>query len=344
MINLQFLDALNVDEFVDQISRINYNETIEILKNIIDHAPFISPIAYKLIQESVYMKENIKPDIENILKEKTDDADVNLSRCIYATYLGAKTNLSDKIKRDSSFFEDVTIECLEIAKFENKIENFYCHSILKELRFSKKECFAKLKTLPFDTIIDVISKDQSIFNISILILMCRFYGFLELLEPKISLFKMKNQIIASIFINFFSDDSVYSTSCSKEAENEKEILKRLLTHETLDYCLKVVNKKYLGLLLGITYSGVSLPSITQSEFEEMKFETKAQFFSAFLKLTSPSVSHFFSYLEFYKNQFKLDENEKEIFLNQLKEFHKENKEYLEIVLDKLNRFGLINHL
>lgn len=344
MIGLQFLDSLNVDEFLDQLSKTGYNETIQILKDIIDHAPFISAVASKLIEGSIGMKETIRPDIEKILQEKTDDSDVNLSRCIYATYLGAKTTLSDKIKTTSSLFGNLTVECSEIENFENRIEDFYCHSILKELSFNKKECFAKLNTLPFNTIVNTISKNQSIFNISILIQMCRFYGFLEALEPKIDSFKMKNEIISSIFINFFSEDSVYSTSCSKEVEKEKEILKRLISNETLDYCLKVANKKYLGLLLGTKYENVSLPSISQIEFEEMKFETKQEFFDAFLKLTSPSVSHFFSYLEFYKSKFKLSEQEKEMFVDQLKDFHKEDSEYLDIVLDKLLKFRLINHI
>ncbi|ELA41200.1 uncharacterized protein VICG_01799 [Vittaforma corneae ATCC 50505] len=334
------------ENFNEVVEKTDFHDTkglISILRDMIDHAPFASSIMSRFIVECINRNPSLESRIRDVLKESTADRDAAFSRCIYATYLGAKTNIPD-IEPVSSIFSSLALESHEINNFENRLENFYCHSIIRELRCNDRECLLRLSELPHECVIDYAVKDQNMFNTSLIIQMCRFYGFLESLEKRLPEFKMKNEIIASIFMNYFSDSNIYSSrgkEPSDALDNEAGILRKLMTGNTLDYCLKVCNKYYLGLLLGRKFQDFQLPQISHSQFCKMKFSNVKEFLDAFLKLTSPSVSHFFSYLEYYKDKFRLKEDDKKLFVELLREFHKDNPVYLEIVLRKLSKFHVI---
>lgn len=337
------------------LARENFNEAVEktdfydteglssVLRDMIDHAPFASKIMSLFIVECINRNPSLERKIRGVLEENTADKDVALSRCIYAACLGAKTNIPE-VEPVRSVFPFLVLEAQDISRLGNRIEDFYCYSIIKELKCNRRECLLRLSGLSHECVIRHIIKDQSPFNISLVIQMCRFYGFLESLEKKLPEFKMKKEIVASIFTNHFSDSSVYSNSgvgASYAFNSEVNTLRRLVTGDTLDYCLKVCNKYYLGLLLGRKFHDPQLPHISHSQFCEMKFGSSKEFLDAFLRLTSPSVSHFFSYLEYYKDKFRLSENDKKLFAELLKTFHKDNPAYLEIVLGKLIKFSII---
>lgn len=342
MNQIPFLEGGNFTEIVKAVDFADTGELLDVLEDMIDHAPFASRITSQFISEAISRNSELEESLRNTLQKTPDDRDAALSRCIYAAYLGAKTNLPS-IEAVSSVFASLTVECNELTHFDNQIDVFYCHSLLKELKCNKRECLFRLSTLPHDCVIDHIVKNQDPFNVSMIVLLCRFFGFLISLEKRLPEFKMKNEIVASIVINHFSELGAFPENL--DAPNgifgeERAVLRRLITGETLEYCLKVCNKYFLGLLLDTRFDDPQLPRISRKRFEETKFSGTADFLKAFIELTSPSVSHFLSYLEFYKDRFKLSEEEKRLFVDLLKDFHKQNPAYLDIVLGKLQKFGL----
>lgn len=338
MEDIPILAKENFNEILDRIDFQDTKRLFPVLKDMVDYAPFASRITSEFISEAIYYNHSIEDMIRKILLETSPDGDVMLSRCIYATYLGGKTNIPS-IDPVSDVFSSLTLKSSEIEKF-GSIENFYCHSIIKQLRCCKRECVLRLCSLPYECTIEHILKNQSLENISIIVQMSRFDGFLEALEKRISEFKMKKEIVALIFINCFSNPYIKLNEDADNDNGDKAILKRLITGDTLLYCLNVCNRTQLGNLLGIKFEEPELPCISSAEFSSRKFDDITDFLRAFVELTSPSVTHFLSYLEFYKDRFRLNKDNEKFFVDLLKTFHKNNAAYLQIVLEKLQKFGI----
>lgn len=331
-----FLTERNFEEIMHKIDFLDTENLSFVLKDMIDYAPFASKITSEFIVEALKNNTKLENIIKNILQEKSDSAEINTSRCIYATYLGAKTSINE-IQPVSDCFKGLSIVCEEM---KCSVEYFCISSVIKMLSFNINECLLRLKRYPFDHVIDVLVNNQNTINESLTIQMCRFYGFLEALEKRIDEFTKKDVIIACIFMNFFSDKDPYSQN-SKHLDTEKIVLRRIITGNTLDYCLLVCNKEKLGALLETRFPEPNLPHLLHSQFKEMAFASKKEFLEAFLKLTSPSISHFLSYLEFYKNEFKLTSSEQVEFGDLLRNFHKDNKGYYLIALQKLTEFKIL---
>lgn len=334
---------LNFNQFVSSLEHAREEEVSDIFCDFIDNVPFMAKIISQLALHYIDFNPNFKSKLLSFILEESGSSDVKLSRCIYAAYFGANTNISDQIPKISALLSHHTVESGAIAEYENDLNVFYCSIILKNLGYNKRECINRLLTLSPDGLIKGIAMDQSLFNISILIQACGSLPMLEALEKLIHLFNMKNHIIALVFISNYSSDACYNgMSRNPTIEQEKEIMKRLISGDALDYCLKTVNRKFLGLLLDRHLPEPAFSRITHKEFRAMHFECKNDFLKAFLDLTSPSVSHFFSYLEIYKSEFMLEDENKKAFVEMLRECHKENPRYIEVVLPKMVSFGIIS--
>lgn len=345
MENLPFLNDSNFYEIVDKVNFSSVEDIISTLNDFIDYAPFMSRIISLFMVEC--MKNNIlfEDAFRKRIELKSGNPEIDLSRCIYATYLGAFTNLKN-IQIISSIFETVKVECNEINNFGGKIEIFYSLTILKKLSFNLRDCVARLSVLPLDCVLDAIIMDQSLFAMSVLIQMCKYVDFLEILKYKIDQIKLKKEIIACIFINYSSEQDKHNSEdfrISNTGEKRKELMRGLIQGEVLDYCLKVANKELLSILLKRNFNDPVLSKISLEVFQGMSFNSKNEFFEAFLKLTSPSISHFLSYLEQFKTHFKLNEQEQIDFVALLKAFHCENTGYLSVVIPKLVAFGIVKN-
>jgi len=331
MDQIPFLARENFNETLGRTDLQNIEDLMPVLKDMIDYAPFASRITAQFVSEAIHENPKIEARITSILQEVSTDLNVMLSRCIFAAQLGARTNIPG-IDPVSTLLSSLTLESAEIVKFE-RVENFYCHSIVQELRCNKRECLIRLSSLPYDCVLDYFLKHQTPYNISLVAHMCRLRGFLASLERRIDEFEMKAEIVALAFTNYFGRGS---------SNDERAILRRLITGETLAYCLKVCNREELGLVLGSSFEEPRLVHITASEFKAKTFNTTDEFLKAFVELTSPSVTHFFSYFEYYKDRFRLlSGDDKRLLLEQLREFHGDSSAYVDIVVDNLTRFKII---
>lgn len=114
-----------------------------------------------------------------------------------------------------------------------------------------------------------------------------------------------------------------------------------MDEDVINYCVDVVDRNNLGLLLEKNFKEPTLSYISHEDFKEMKFKTKLDFLKNFTLLTSPSVSHFLTYLEIYKNEFVLTKKQQKDFIMILNDFHVDNNGYLKIIMPKLECFGVI---
>ena len=346
MENVPFINDSNFNEIVNRVNFNSFDAICSQIGDFIDHSPFMSKNISFFILECINYNRAFEDAFKIRIFEKSGNSDIDLSRCIYATYLGANTNICE-IKAVSNIFSSQTLESEELKNYDNRIENFYCLSILREMCFDLRECVGKLLYLSPECVINAIIKDQSFFNLSVLVKMCKYLDFFEILASKINQITKKNEIIGSIFLNYFSDLNKIRNTNFKEAsgqqEAKNEVMRSLLQGDSLDYCLKIANKQSLGILLNKKFEDQQLKKISLAVFNEvgMEAKTKSEFFDSFILLTSPSISHFLSYLEQFKKKFKLTKKEQIEFIAKLKTFHSQNTGYLEIAIEKLLAFKIV---
>jgi hypothetical protein len=340
---MESIHSLTIENFQEIVYRIDFTQVDQVFNTIsmfIDNAPFMARVVSFLIEECCFKNKAFDELFRKHFESKSGIPDIDLSRCIYASYLGARTNISE-ISKVSNTFSSISITSDELKNYENNLEIFYSFAILKHLSFNKKICTEKLMILNPTNVIKAIIRDQSPFNISILIQTAQYLDFLEIIAKSIDQLTLKNEIIACIFINFFSSPAVYYQSGYGE-RLENSIMKRLIKGDALEFCLKVADREMLGRLLNENFECPCSEKISIESFKEMNFKSKGEFFDAFLKLTSPSISHFLSYLEMFKQDFKLNETERAELLDSIKKFHSQNVGYLTIALGKLVEFGIVN--
>ncbi|KAF7683213.1 hypothetical protein TCON_1577 [Astathelohania contejeani] len=75
---------------------------------------------------------------------------------------------------------------------------------------------------------------------------------------------------------------------------------------------------------------------------KLKTIEKVDFYHAFFKLTSPSISHFLTYLEAFQSYFILTNDEQTVFCEIMREYVKNKPIYKKIVTNKLLLFKIIN--
>lgn len=332
----KFLD-LKQDDF-DSITNLMLivpkDNLLKVLEDVINFMPFLSK---KLSDFFIYLVSK-NPEylniISNIILNKSDLEEINFSKFTYAKSLGFK--IEEKTEKESAF-NNFIMENQDFPKFNNKIENLEIYFILKEFKFDKNICYTRLLEYSSESVIDVIYNDFNPFNFSILVNLCNNLNFLKEFVKNANKFKNKNEIISAIFINNYKEEDFL------KKDEKTDLLKNLLQKDVLEYCLDVVNKKYLGLLLEKEFEKPYLDSISYEEFKEKIFKNKPEFLRNFVLLSSPSVTHFLTYLEIYKQEFVLTKKQQKDFVKFLTDFHVNNKGYLKIILSKLEKFGIIKN-
>ncbi|KAI5168730.1 hypothetical protein PAEPH01_0371 [Pancytospora epiphaga] len=344
-----------VNDYLNVVRRVSQDDAIEAIRVAIDQMPSIAKVVSILIDKMINEDQGYRKLILNILLSDTEDDISIVSRAVYLTYLGASSvldgvDLSSHIQPVSRCFEDcqktISLPALfsKSGSSDDFINTFYCYSIIRNIDFYKAECRYRLLSYNNSSIIEAILVDESLSGIGMAIEMCRSPGFLEYLSKHIHRFKERVKITSLIFISFYRIKPAIDTGAyiCMANDRDKEALKEMFDKDTECFCLKVGNKTRLNMFLGTDYSEVVLPVMSRENFINGSFPSQKEFFEAFFAVSSPSVSHFFNYLEEFKNRFILNETEQQLFLTELRKFHENNTSYLEIVLPRLVKFNIIN--
>ncbi|EOB13425.1 hypothetical protein NBO_75g0001 [Nosema bombycis CQ1] len=119
-------------------------------------------------------------------------------------------------------------------------------------------------------------------------------------------------------------------------------IKEFVDDLTLDVLSKFCNLENLIQFLPEFKEKIEIPLIKPIPKEKFTIDdNKEKFFRDFCLLGSPSVSHFLSYLEIYKKEFKLSEEDQRLFLEVFSRIFIKRKSFTGIILGKMVKFGII---
>lgn len=310
--------------------------TIKILKDFIEHAPFLSELISQFILACTEKNSIYEEEIVNLINEVETDKFIKISKFCYANNLGFKTNGN----HFESPFNKYELECPEFEEFNNDFELFYCHSILKELSFNKAEICLNLKVRDKKKIIKSLFTSKESICKAVLVDLSKNTEFLIEVLHSINLCEEKFKILPLLFVSYLSNDMFYSDN-SNNAEEIRELFRGFIA-EKPDVFINNCGKKFLNKLMNSNLIEPKIETMKLEDFKTLKLDDKMEFLSKFIILASPSVSHFLSYLEMYKEHFVLNSTEKEQFVKMLNEFHISNPSYLSIIIPKLKKFNIIN--
>ncbi len=365
-----------IKSFVEESKYFEKDKIIDALSVAISDVPSIAENVCNYIDLlRLYMPEVVEP-IRNIVINKDEKDSVGIvSRIIYGEYLGAKS-LDKIVDPICKVLEGTEIKCTIPPVFKGVVEKsrfreiFYCYAIIQRFVFDKKECRLRLQEYNEEDIIEAMLIEESIRDIRMIIELCRFKKFFDVLYKNISRFKRRIEIISLIFVAYFNpsvnskeNSSLIEENSKRESNgkkfkianeeevyltvydlfiDEKEAMVSLLTDKNVKkYISKIGSEAYLRKFLGETYDEPIMPSIPFSEFNK---NNASDFFTDFLKLTSPSPTHFLSYLEYFIERFYLNEKEQHDFIKMLNDFYRNNEPTLEIIKNKLVKFGIIKDI
>ncbi|EOB13786.1 hypothetical protein NBO_59g0008 [Nosema bombycis CQ1] len=334
----------------------------------------------------------------------SNDLFILISSVVYSKRLGFNLNFSEfkispienKINFSDSSLEMNEVDKIKILEFLERIKEFifeyeqvqfgdeeffiyfFCISILKNFKFSIKECVNELRSTAEDQIIissiiiySNITKDEDIvFLTSILLKIIN----LENYEMVLKGFPFMNKNFRDFLITMIHENYLIKNyHKSNEHKNYNEHLKNdqhksnLNDHHhksdrnfpfskdqdlnkikefvddlTLDVLSKFCNLENLIQFLPEFKEKIEIPLIKPIPKEKFVIhKDREKFFKDFCLLGSPSVSHFLSYLEIYKKEFKLSEEDQRLFLEVFSRIFIKRKSFTGIILGKMVKFGII---
>jgi hypothetical protein len=360
-----FLTEKEIDDYAYSYDFSDKSKALSTIKDLILYVPSMININKKFIAKAIEHDSSYKLDILQILRQTYNEDYINISLMIHHKFLkdilSDTTDLLIPVEGPLKSINNVQIACIiksiDQHKYEpkdNELDIFMCLSILKYFGFSKKECFLRLKDYKFITIIRTFNVLDDCYHICIILELCRIEGFFEVLAQSISSGTLKvkytKELVSYLFVGAYSErDNCLSDYVFLQNERDKKLLSSLFTDEIIEYTKKVSNWRILSNFLNsykendqkYDFKETRQPFIKASEIINCQFKDKVDFFNKFILVTSPSISHFLSYLEHFKEQFRLSQEEQAIFMDLFKKFHAENPAYLEIALSKLYKFKII---
>ncbi|ADM11955.1 uncharacterized protein Eint_080190 [Encephalitozoon intestinalis ATCC 50506] len=241
---------------------------------------------------------------------------------------------------------------------EKSFEEVFCVvQIIRSFRFSVHECLGQLGYISKQkTLVDglrILHKEENSLYLSALILeLAKKQGFLKILLEDLPLFdqEFRDILLPLVFEYFYgpSDESnsVYISSSYIPLGTSEDIdpFRRLITETTVRNMKRISGSNKVEAFLNKkeNLEAKKVPRMSREEFEKTNFEDKNAFFRNFCLLGSPSVSHFLTYLEIYKEQLVLNEEEQKLFLSIFFKTFEGLESFSRIVLEKLVLFKIVD--
>ena len=360
MENILNITERNAEDLYSVIREVPVEEALDEMEHFIDTMPGCARALSMLISAWIKERPEIKEKIEGHLKKATDDKISLASRLICAGYMGATVRItinnpvsdvlsgcSIRHRMPSEFTAAATSLCkkVQIAQEEALLSVFSAHAIIQKFTFSKAETLYRLRDKSHQTIIEAMLIKESDADIGIISDMCRRHGFLDVLAANITRFRRRTHIVGIIFLGYFSGvdpGENFNSGKPLGTKQARDCFLSMFTLEAEQFCRRIGSVDSLNKLVGRDYKDVTVPHSKYSKYRDVEFKDDESFFKAFLELSSPTPTHFLSYLEFYEDRFSsLSSSSRLLFLTLLKEFHKGNEPYLEIILPRLYASGLV---
>lgn len=350
-----------VDELVESVDFTEQEQLLHYLATAISNMPSMSGVISLFIVRAVEASPVLKDKIIGLLQTESSDDIERTSKRIYAEYLGSTHDnmiisapISDILASVAVQTEAVPPLFTDAAEryseqsgcsFEDAFTAvFYSHSIIQRFDFYKSECLSRLRERPVGAILEALLLKETLADLAMIIELCHREEFFLLLVDNIGRFRRRSEIAGLIFTAFYNDRPYGRPSEKYEplgCERDRKLLAGMFDEEAEQYALRIGDPYKLGCLLNKRFKEPRLPYRTHQQFKNLAFSSKREFFEAFLELTSPTPAHFLSYLELYKTEFLLTDEEQRLFLGMLSQFHQDDEPFLSIVIPKLKQFGIL---
>ncbi|KRH94086.1 hypothetical protein M153_3860004552 [Pseudoloma neurophilia] len=286
----------------------------------------------------VEFKFSFTDDVKNLLTKKATQLAQNLKNL----------KLSDRTITENCSNGDVFIAFYIIQNFHDE----------------KQECISQMTTYFTDYWVDCVLGclifKETVDMVFVSLFFPSFYkstNFLANLYAVLEKYEngvFKNRTLAFIYNNAYKFQQRLSESSHNYDPEEKEIEKfrSLITKEVAEEMGRVCKANDLRIFLPEQYHNLLPPSIPvpsgsilheiaeKKEFRKITAMDESTFFQEFCKITSPSISHFLTYLEIFQEKFEHSNNITEFF-RVFKEYNKGRSSYLDITCAKMKEYGLM---
>ncbi|AFN83441.1 hypothetical protein EROM_080190 [Encephalitozoon romaleae SJ-2008] len=351
---------------------------IEDIKNVVLLMPHKSSIAANLISDLIKDDGDFRSGIVKMVDEILACGDgcmlISASFTLKKLGVGGMESLwwTKEIPTVSPLLESVNFkvppdslnECKEEAEKvlritdEKNFEEVFCVSqAIRNFRFSIQECvtqlgyISRLKSL-VDGIRVLQQKENGLYLSALVLELARKQGFMRVLLEELSSFdrEFKDILIPLLFEHFYNpseeNNSVYVSSSYMPLRTSEDInlFKQLFTEDIVRNMKRISGSSKVEKFLdkGKDEGTKKVPRISREEFEKTDLKDREAFFKNFCFLGSPSISHFLTYLEIYKERFVLNKEDQKLFISIFFEIFEGLESFCRIVTEKMVRFGIID--
>lgn len=339
------IDKINYEEILENIHlkiKTNKEDVFSTIKDCMLYIPHKYELICNVIVSIINYNLEFKEEIKNIILEPEISTDYQFSKFIYAKALGFMIEI-EGVENICQLFTDVFIDTKNVNLYVNNLKDFsncdyirlyYIISILKNYCFDILSCLNELQNFSIDNIFEgilwMIGKIDDIYLINIILRLVEDnFTYNSFLFYCTKMPKNFRDLLLPFFYERFINKKSFIENFSKLQEfiDEKTKLE-FIKFCSFDSCNKIFD-----------YDECNIESISKDQFKIN--EDKRIFYKDFCLLGSPSISHFLSYLELFKNEMRMDEENQKIFLEIFNDIFANKITFKKVVITKMKKFKFI---
>jgi hypothetical protein len=343
---------------------------IEIMRDVVTQMPHKSRLLSSFANELATRDPGMAP----LIKEMVDGIMLgsNIGDIISASYFASCLGhpnfpwTQDILLSGTSAFsafaspeEETLEECLRAVREIDEAcreAMVYTTYIIKNFRFSVQEALNQLRMVSdFSAVVASIKRlsksEDALYLIVLAIELSKTPGFARVFLEELHFFDQTFRdlcisLLAEYFYDLDEEESVYvSSSTLMRSEENMKLVRALITDETVTYMLRISNPAKARRILpeGLKHKAEAseIKAIRRQDFDP-GIEDRTQFFKDFCLLGSPSITHFLTYLEEFKDYFYLSREEQRLFLSIFYTTFREKESFRHIVLEKMVKFKVLD--
>ncbi|WUR02513.1 uncharacterized protein VNE69_02040 [Vairimorpha necatrix] len=380
MTSLLNISTLNYEDVLSHYKSADKNELISTLKDCFLYAPHKVDLICQLLINICQSDSSLILIITELLTTPSPSIQSNISLLIYSKTLNFNIpSINSKVieneifkNKENDILKDRELEINEylnnlecfLEEIKSKLhfnvkidelEFFKIIFIIKNYQFDIYECLDELTKYSTNDIdylaILYLINNEELDSFYLINLFLRSIHDKENVNTLLKIFPMMNKqirdrLIAFIFEYFINRKFFRHSPDTKnffDSEEEISELKKFIDEDTVREMKKFVSIQNLESFLPDFKNIYEVKKINPVKKEDFNVnQDKEGFYRDFCLLGSPSISHFLSYLEIYKEEMRMTEEDQKIFLDIFNEIFENRTSFKRIVLEKMSKFKFIN--
>lgn len=356
-------------------------ETLKAIRDVITMMPHKSTLVSRLMGDLARSRLDLKDEMVRMVNSVASSSNIDhlLSAAFTIKRLGLRgsdvfswvkdvPSIGNPVFGQDTFAQpspDILEKCgEEVERIEKMagmggIEEMVCTmQVIKNFEFSVRECLFQLSFVSdpvrlIDAARAVVSRERMVYLSVILIEYARRQDFLKMVLERLPGFdtEFRDTFLPLLFESFYSpgrENSVFVSSSYSPLGNdeEMELFRSLVTEDTIKVMRRISGpdktQRFLSNGAEVRMDRTEIAAMSREEFEQTEFVDREAFFEGLCRLGSPSVSHFLAYLEMYKDDFVLSDEEQRMFLSVFSRMFGDSESFRHIVLGKMSLFKMLD--